>query len=105
MFGSRYFSWNAGLVHFVAISTEIYFTQSPEVVKAQYDFIDSDLRAANRNRSSAPWIVVYGHRPLYCSCDGDCDGDATRVRNGILFGSESANSSVLKYGMEELFYR
>ena len=59
-----------------------------------WEWVAADLAAANVNRAAVPWIVVHGHRPLYCSCDGDCDYAATTVRDGI--GGE--------YGMETLFY-
>lgn len=44
------------------------------------------------DRAATPWIVVAGHRSIYCSCDGDCDGAATTVREGSA-------------GMEALLYR
>jgi hypothetical protein len=66
-------------VHFVTISTEIYFGH-PELLPRMWNWLDADLKAAQANRSAAPWIVVNGHRPLYCSCDGDCDGAVTDLR-------------------------
>eukprot|EP01062_Namystynia_karyoxenos_P021148 TRINITY_DN1801_c0_g2_i1.p1 TRINITY_DN1801_c0_g2~~TRINITY_DN1801_c0_g2_i1.p1 ORF type:complete len:548 (+),score=150.62 TRINITY_DN1801_c0_g2_i1:105-1748(+) len=81
---SLYFSWDYGLVHYVAISTELWFgveSKSPAVNKTtMLDWIRKDLAAANRNRDATPWIVVHGHRSIYCSCDGDCDGAAEKVR-------------------------
>jgi len=74
-----WFSWNYGLVHFVTISTEIPFDH-PAMVPSMVAWLEQDLKLASANRSSAPWIVVHGHRPLYCSCDGDCDGAATTMR-------------------------
>ena len=44
--------------------------------------------------TSVPADVRHGHRPLYCSCDGDCDRAATTVRMGV----QSDNS--FYYGME-----
>jgi acid phosphatase type 7 len=86
-FNAHFYSYNVGLVHFVAMSTETYFSY-PDAVKAQYQWMDADLAAVDR--ATTPWVIVFGHRSIYCSCDSDCDSDATVVREG-------AN------GMEELF--
>ena len=77
-----------GLVHVVSMSTEAYFFYSGAA--AQYAWLEADLAAVNR--TATPWVIVYGHRSIYCSCDSDCDADATAVRDG-------AN------GMEELFMK
>ena len=42
------------------------------------------------DRTKTPWVIVIGHRSIYCSCDADCDAAATTVRTGT-------------YGLEELF--
>ena len=94
-----WFSWNFGLVHFVSISTEVFFDQ-PELLPCMWSWLDADLAAANANRTAAPWIVVNGHRPLYCSCDGDsCDGAATTVRDGPK-GEHGLESLFYKYGVD-----
>jgi hypothetical protein len=78
-----WFSWNYGLVHFVTISTEVFFgSYAATLLPAMWAWLEADLKQAQANRTAAPWIVVNGHRPLYCSCDGDCDGAATTVRDG-----------------------
>ena len=84
---NHFYSYNVGLVHFVALSTEVYFSY-PAGLAAQYAFVDADLAAVDR--AATPWVIVYGHRSIYCSCDGDCDGAATTVREGT-------------YGLEALF--
>jgi len=84
---TMYFSWDYGLVHYVSISTELWFgVSSPEtnVTKdSQLAWLRQDLAAANRKRNQVPWIVVNGHRSVYCSCDGDCDGAAETVRKDL----------------------
>ncbi|KAJ4805922.1 Purple acid phosphatase [Rhynchospora pubera] len=54
-----YYSFNAGVVHFIYISTETNFEQGSD----QYKFIKSDLERVNRERT--PFIVLQGHRPMY----------------------------------------
>jgi len=65
-----HFSFNVGPVHFVSISTEVYFYDDiVERVKSQYDWLVEDLKAATQpeTRALRPWIVMFGHRPMYCS--------------------------------------
>lgn len=92
-----WYSWDSGLVHFVALSTEVYFTNA-ELLPAMYNWLEGDLARVNRSRT--PWVVAHGHRPLYCSCDGDCDDAATTNRMGLRQPDGS-----WKYGLEELFYK
>lgn len=91
-----WFSWNIGLVHFAAISSEI---QGGDLNPIQWAWLEADLKKANENRTQAPWIVVHAHKSIYCSCDGDCDDDATLFRAGEV----QADGSYL-YGYENLFY-
>jgi len=100
---SLYFSYNVGPVHFVAISTETYFplysmhdadkfTDIPVVnelnrTRIQMEWLVADLEEATRPevRAKRPWIIMYGHRPLYCSnYDGDdCQKEVSILRNGL----------------------
>eukprot|EP00301_Raphidiophrys_heterophryoidea_P022560 c6688_g1_i2.p1 GENE.c6688_g1_i2~~c6688_g1_i2.p1 ORF type:complete len:251 (-),score=66.10 c6688_g1_i2:142-894(-) len=48
----------------------------------QYEWLEADLAAVNR--SSHPWIIVFTHRPMYCSNGGSvCTQEACLVREGI----------------------
>lgn len=87
---SLYFSWDFGLVHYVSMSTELWFgVTDGKVTKESFlTWLRHDLEAANSNRHNIPWVIVQGHRSIYCSCDGDCDWAARLVRNdleGIFF--------------------
>ena len=64
---SLYFSWDAGLVHYVSISTEIWFGvgDGKVTLQTQLDWLKKDLAAANENREAVPWVVVQGHRSVY----------------------------------------
>ncbi|XP_074578422.1 putative inactive purple acid phosphatase 2 [Curcuma longa] len=54
-----YYSFDAGVVHFLYMSTETNFLQG----SAQYNFIKSDLERVDRNKT--PFVVIQGHRPMY----------------------------------------
>jgi hypothetical protein len=56
-----WYSYDLGLAHFVVISTEHNFTTG----SPQYLWLQSDLQKANANRANVPWIVLFGHRPMY----------------------------------------
>ena len=88
---NHWYTYSVGPVFFAAMSTEAYFFYNG--VQAQYEFLDAQLAAVDR--SVTPWVIVYGHRSIYCSCDTDCDGAATTVRLG------PKGDGV--YGMETLF--
>eukprot|EP00456_Euglypha_rotunda_P031622 TRINITY_DN24595_c0_g1_i4.p1 TRINITY_DN24595_c0_g1~~TRINITY_DN24595_c0_g1_i4.p1 ORF type:complete len:374 (-),score=59.90 TRINITY_DN24595_c0_g1_i4:11-1048(-) len=79
-----WFSFNIANTHFVAISTEVWFyAQQMKVKVDMLEWLESDLEKANANRTAAPWIIVYGHRSIYCSCDEDCGIDAVIVREDL----------------------
>lgn len=58
-----YYSFDYIGVHFVSFSTEHPFDPQSD----QYRFIEQDLIMANKNRAKVPWVMVFGHRPLYCT--------------------------------------
>ncbi|CAG5125119.1 unnamed protein product [Candidula unifasciata] len=100
--GKMYYSFNMGPAHFISISTEyLYFTNyGYEQIFNQYEWLKQDLMEANKaeNRQKRPWIIVFGHRPMYCSNnDGD---DCTKYSSAVRKGIPSHNVS----GLEDLFY-
>ncbi|XP_005108444.1 acid phosphatase type 7 [Aplysia californica] len=86
-----YFSFNMGPVHFISLSTELLFYVQYGLVPIveQYKWLERDLAEANKpeNRQKRPWIIVFGHRPMYCSNDDndDCTHHESLVRVGIPF--------------------
>ncbi|XP_078608235.1 uncharacterized protein LOC144880106 [Branchiostoma floridae x Branchiostoma japonicum] len=58
-----YYSFDYLGVHFVGISTEHDLSGN----SSQHRWLEQDLRTADQNRARTPWILVFGHRPLYCS--------------------------------------
>ena len=37
------------------------------IPRSRYNWLRDDLAAANSNRDAIPWIIAYGHRPMYCN--------------------------------------
>ncbi|XP_054727487.1 acid phosphatase type 7 isoform X3 [Anastrepha obliqua] len=98
-----FYSFDLGPVHFIGISTEMYYflNYGLKMLVFQYEWLVRDLEAANQpeNRARRPWIIVYGHRPMYCSNGNgdDCTHSETLTRVGWPF--------LHMFGLEELFYQ
>ncbi|KAL6056776.1 Purple acid phosphatase [Balamuthia mandrillaris] len=57
---------NRTLSHFVAVSTE----HKLDPGSPQYEWLVADLsalRSSCEDGSTQPWVILFGHRPLYCS--------------------------------------
>jgi len=73
-------------------------------LQLQYDWLVKDLTAVNREQQ--PWIVIYAHRPMYCSHiandweNGYCTEDAASIRDGVAF-----NGGKRQFGLETLFHQ
>ncbi|XP_017494285.1 PREDICTED: acid phosphatase type 7-like, partial [Rhagoletis zephyria] len=100
---NHFYSFNIGPVHVVAFSSEFYyFTQYGSMqIHNQFEWLEADLKEANKpeNKAKRPWLIVAGHRPMYCSSvdHDDCTDNESILRKGIPI--------VQKYGLEDLFYR
>ena len=73
-----WYSFDHGGVHFLTFSTEHHLDM-------QLSFIKQDLKAASANRDKVPWIVVFAHKPLYCSTNDyyDCNINSIRLRREL----------------------
>ncbi|XP_015904511.1 acid phosphatase type 7 [Parasteatoda tepidariorum] len=97
-----WYSFKAGPIHFIIISTEVYFFLlygGLDAVKSHYKWLDDTLTQANlpHNRAKWPWVVTLGHRPMYCSNTAlrYCRLETNPVRVGFL----------RVYGLEEILYK
>jgi hypothetical protein len=49
-----------------------------------HNWLKSDLEKADKNRLVTPWIVVFGHRPMYCAKGWwDCSYKHTKTQVGL----------------------
>jgi hypothetical protein len=63
---NHFYSFDAGLVHWIAIDTEVYDEfQGADLPANMLRWLAADLAKANANRGSVPWIVAHGHKASY----------------------------------------
>ncbi|KAG5878756.1 hypothetical protein JTB14_012126 [Gonioctena quinquepunctata] len=99
---SYMYSINIGPMHIISISTEVYYFMNYGLkpLVFQYQWLEEDLIKANlpENREKQPWIIVMGHRPMYCSNtdNDDCTHHETLTRVGLPF--------LHFFGLEDLLY-
>lgn len=97
-----FYEFKLGPIQFISINTEAYYflEYGIKIVVKQYMWLVEVLKEANKpeNRARWPWIITYGHRPMYCSDDDgdDCTKKSSRVRTGL--------PVVNWFGLETLFY-
>ena len=99
---SWFYSYDYSFVHVISISTE-YISREPG--SEQYEFLENDLRSVNRTLyrsflfflpyhtyffslstgTETPFVIMIGHRPLYCSSNDyyDCNMWAPRARETL----------------------
>ncbi|KAL8592603.1 hypothetical protein ACOMHN_026533 [Nucella lapillus] len=105
-----YYSWNIGPAHIVSFNTEIYWWgNTRDNIKRQYDWVEADLKEANRpeNRAARPWIITMGHKPMYCSSvdNGElCTNPKNPIRNGTAVFWPNFEDLFYKYGVDVQYY-
>ncbi|CAG0921665.1 unnamed protein product [Notodromas monacha] len=97
-----FYTFNLGPARFISLSTEVYyfvFNYGIVDIVAQWRWLDATLKAAMADRENHPWIIVFGHRPMYCSNldHDDCKNHETLTRVGLPFFHW--------YGLEKLLYK
>jgi len=59
-----YYSFNYGNAHFVALDSESIL-DIPKISDKQLGWVENDFKSVDRKKF--PWIIVFLHRPIYCS--------------------------------------
>ena len=80
---SLWYSINIGHAHFISINTES-LNPDTELGMKQLEWLRQDLLEANRFREFQPWIIVMGHKPLYCTksvMEQTCDKENSPLRD------------------------
>ena len=70
-----YYSYDIGRAHVVVINTEFRNNYKKEkelefnksMFYKQLNWLKKDLEKHKQNREARPWLVVMGHKPMYCS--------------------------------------
>ncbi|KAH9517603.1 Acid phosphatase type 7 [Dermatophagoides farinae] len=105
---NHFHSMEIGPATIIMFSTEYYYYTyyGWEQIERQYRFLEKELIRANENRNKRPWIIVMGHRPLYCLKMGDSSCDhQTMERPEIRQGIRMHDQGERQYGLEDLFHK
>jgi hypothetical protein len=95
----HYYSFDFGKAHFTILDSETYFYQDSYSQNAQQEWLIEDLRRANDNRVNVPWLLVFAHKPLYCSIDWRLPIDNPHTNNNC-----GEQATLMRKMWEELFY-
>lgn len=71
----RYYSFDWGCAHFVALDSELYYQDDGGSPEEQKVWLERDLEASGK-----PWKIAYLHRPLYSSSE---HGSDKRIREDL----------------------
>ncbi|XP_067935187.1 acid phosphatase type 7-like isoform X2 [Watersipora subatra] len=80
-----YYSYDVGRAHIVSLSTEVYYYGTKAEAAEQLRWLEADLTTLNRRKT--PWLIVLGHRPMYCAVKdrSDCNYASNPVREELEF--------------------
>ena len=86
-----YYTFTVGFVRFLAIHTEAFFAEQ-WMLYDMLQYINSILNRSEDDKSRYPWLIVFGHRPMYCSS----------VFTSLNCGK---NSEIIRNYLEDLFFK
>lgn len=95
------YSFNYKSLHLISFATDVFFQGSDKQIQTSLYWLEQDLIKATQERSRVPWIIVIGHRPLYCTIlsDPDCHIYAEILRSG----DPNKSAPHQQQGLESLF--
>jgi uncharacterized protein (TIGR03437 family) len=96
----RYYSFDAGNVHFVSIDSNTALNRGPVAAARMLQWLDNDLA-----RSREFWRVVYFHHPPYASGPNDQDPVSQMARNDIVPVLEKHGVELVLNGHEHSYQR
>lgn len=101
-----WFSVDVGPVHFALIHTDAWiYPLVYSLAEPQWRWLRADLAAVNR--SATPWVVLLGHRAMYCEkdSDGECNSEAATLRDGFFFDPQlfGLEQLMLEFGVDMYF--
>jgi len=96
----RYYSFDYGPVHFVALDSELYAGDHSLSTQAQKDWLKKDLDQRRR-----PWTIVFLHRPPFSSSLGPHPGGDARIRQDLVPIFERANVDLVLTGHQHNYER
>ena len=85
-----FFTYTLGHARFVVLHTEA-LVYGNEDLEGMLSFLKKALNRSKKDKEKHPWLIVYGHRPLYC---------LSLIKGGAC-GREA---SILKRQVEDLFF-
>ena len=105
---NHYYSIDVGPVHIVAYNTEALFWPASfgvEYIQRMYEWMEADLASVDRMRT--PWVVVHGHRPMYCPEYRELEADelASGERKPLGEYSEDEDEDAVTIGGSRRGYR
>lgn len=100
---NMWYSFNFANIHFVAVSTEPSWEVSRKGTQ-QYNWLKEDLHRAvkKKQKGEIDWIIVVGHRPMYCSYNwSDCCNEC-KQKGYFDDWDQGSFAAELRQSMEEL---
>ena len=81
--GSKfYYTFTMGYVRFLALHTEAFLTETG-MINDMMSFVYGVLNRSAADKAAYPWLIVYGHRPMYCSSKAKataCGPEASTIK-------------------------